>query len=89
MQDPGLNARVAVINQLQQEAAAKVPGVTYIASTPIIGGPGGTFSPYITQGGQEVNVRTPDGIHITPQGGAVLSNAVVQLMHTKLGINLG
>lgn len=89
MQDEGLNARVQVINQLQHEAAAKVPSVTYLSSTPIIGGPGGTFAPYVIKGGQNINVRTPDGIHITPEGGAVLSTAVVQLMHRKLGIQLG
>lgn len=88
MQDPGLNARVQTINQLQQEAAAKVPNVTYLASTPIIGGPGGSYAPYVTKGGQNINVRTPDGIHITPDGGALLSNAVVRLLHQKLGIQI-
>ena len=88
MQDQALNAKIQVINQLQQEAAAKVPGVLYLPSTSIIGGPGGTFAPYVVKGGQNINVRTPDGIHITPQGGAVLSNAVVQLMRQKLGIQL-
>ena len=88
MRDPDLNARVAHINDLQKQAAATVPQVIYVNSTPIIGGPGGGYAPYITVNGQNVNVRTPDGTHISPDGGSVLGRSVINLMRQRLGIEL-
>ena len=87
MQDPTLNAKVANINAIQKEAAAQVPNVIYVNSNPTLA-PAGTFQPYILSGGQNVNVRTPDGTHISPQGGALLSQQVMGIMRTKLGIPL-
>ena len=87
MQDPTLNTEVQNINAIQKQAAAKVPNVIYVNSNPVLA-PNGTFAPYVTSGGQEVNVRTPDGTHISPQGGALLSQQVMQVMRSKLGIPL-
>jgi hypothetical protein len=87
MQDPTLNAKVATINAIQKEAASQVPNVVYVNSNPTLA-PNGTFQPYILSGGQNVNVRTPDGTHISPQGGALLSQQVMGVMRTKLGIPL-
>ena len=87
MQDPTLNTEVQNINAIQKQAAAKVPNVVYVNSNPVLA-PSGTFEPYVTSGGQEVNVRTPDGTHISPEGGALLSQEVMQVMRSKLGIPL-
>ena len=87
MQDPTLNAEVTNINTIQRHAAALVPGVVYINADRSIA-PSGTFAPFVVSGGQEVNVRTPDGIHISPQGGAILSTQVINTMDARLGFNL-
>jgi hypothetical protein len=85
MQDPGLNAKVQVINLLQRSAAAQVPRVLYVDSSTVVGS---TYSAFTVVNGQVVNTRTPDGIHITPEGGSLLATAVMAEMHAGLGINL-
>ena len=85
MRDPALNAKVAHINALQKAAAAKVPGVVYLSSDPTLS-PGGGYTAFVTQGGQNISVREPDGIHVSAQGGALLSDAVVRAMRHDLGI---
>ena len=85
MQDPVLNQKIEVVNALQRKAAKSLHGVEYISATKVLGA---TYSPFTTVNGQVINTRTPDGIHITPQGGSLLANAVVARMHGALGINL-
>jgi hypothetical protein len=85
MQDPTLNAKVQVVNSLQRSAAKQVPGVVYLDSTSVFG-PG--YSAFTTANGQIVNIRTPDGIHVTPQGGNLLAAAVMASMRGTLGIPL-
>jgi hypothetical protein len=85
MQDAGLDARVATVNLLQRKAAAEVPGVLYVRSSKVLGS---AYAAFTTVNGQVVNVRTPDGIHITPQGGSLLANRVMAAMRSRLGIPL-
>ena len=85
MQDPNLNAKVQVVNSLQRSAAKQVPGVIYLDSTSVFG-PG--YSAFTTSNGQIVNIRTPDGTHITPQGGTLLAADVMATMRASLGIPL-
>ena len=85
MQDPVLNQKVEVINDLQRRAAKSIHGVEYVNADRVLGD---TYSPFTTVNGQVINTRTPDGIHITPQGGSLLANAVVARMHSALGIDL-
>ena len=45
----------------------------------------GGYTAYITSAsGQVVNVRTPDGTHLTPAGGEVLSQSVLSYLRTNL-----
>lgn len=88
MQDPGLNARIDTVNSLQHQAATQVKNVIYISSASILGNAQGQYTAFLLVGGQNVNVRTPDGIHITPDGANLLSNAVIQSMRTQIGIIL-
>ena len=85
MQDPGLDAKVATINLLQRKAASEVPGVLYVRSSKVLGS---TYAAFTTVNGQVVNVRTPDGIHITPEGGSLLATEVMNAMRVRLGIPL-
>jgi lysophospholipase L1-like esterase len=85
MQDPGLNAEIAVINELQRSAASQLPGVIYVDSSAVLGS---TYSAFVSANGQEANVRTPDGIHITPEGSSLLAAQVVSKLRNKLGIML-
>ncbi|MEI8051259.1 MAG: DUF459 domain-containing protein [Actinomycetes bacterium] len=86
MQEAALNAKVQHVNDLQRSAAAKVPKVIYIESNQVIAAPGGGFSAFVTKDGQNINVRTPDGIHISPSGSNVLAASVIHTMRKQLDI---
>ncbi len=84
MQNAGLNAQMSDVNAVvqQQAAAAKLP-VTYLSSDRSLGTAQGGYTAFITNGaGQVVNVRTPDGTHMTPGGGEVLAQQVVGELQT-------
>ena len=71
MQNPGLNAQMSDVNAVVQQQAVKAkPPVDLPRAGPQLGTPQGGYTPFVTNGaGQVVNVRTPDGTHITPGGG--------------------
>jgi hypothetical protein len=86
MQSGDLSAKMLDLNTIvQQQAALQKPPVSFISSWSLLGNPPGTYSAFITNSsGQEVNVRTPDGTHLTPAGGEVLSQAVINYMQNTL-----
>jgi uncharacterized protein len=86
MQNPGLSSEMGDLNSIvQQQAALQKPPVNFISSWSLLGNPPGVYAPFITNGaGQEINVRTPDGTHLTPAGGEVLSQAVLNYMRGTL-----
>lgn len=86
MQNAQLSAEMSDINAVdQQQAALQKPPVAFLSSWTLLGTPQGTYAPYITNAaGQVVNVRTPDGIHLTPAGGEVLSQTVVNFLRGPL-----
>lgn len=88
MQDPTLNQKMQNINSIDQAQAAQNPNVDWMPSWNLLGGPQGVFQPYLEENGQEVNVREPDGVHIAPGGGEILSQAVMAQMRTALHIDL-
>jgi uncharacterized protein len=90
MQRPQLSSEMADINAIdQRQAALSAPPVHFISSWTLLGTPQGAYAPFITNGsGQVVNVRTPDGIHLTPAGGEVLSQAVLNYLRGPLHIDL-
>jgi uncharacterized protein len=79
MQNPGLDAQMSDVNAVVQQQAVKAkPPVIYLNTDHILGTAQGGYTAFITNGaGQVVNVRTPDGTHMTPGGGQVVSQAVI------------
>ena len=91
MQDPGLDAALGHLNNLVQIQVAQVKdhGASYVSSTPSLGDKKGGYAAFLPDtSGAEVNVRTPDGIHLTPGGGARLATAVAGAMQTQLHVHL-
>jgi lysophospholipase L1-like esterase len=90
MQNAGLSAQMADLNTLdQQQAALQHPPVHFLSIWTLIGTAKGAYTPFITNAaGQVVNVRTPDGTHLTPAGGEVISQDVLGFMRGSLHINL-
>jgi hypothetical protein len=86
MQNAGLSADMSTLDGIYQAEAAKTPNVTYISSGPIIAPQG--FTAYLDVGGNEVNVREPDGTHIAPGGAELISQAVISTMRQQLHIDI-
>ncbi len=84
MQNPGLNAQMSDLNAVvQQQAALAHPAVTYLSTDHTLGTAQGGYTAFITNGaGQVVNVRTPDGTHLTPGGGQVVAQQVIGELQT-------
>jgi hypothetical protein len=90
MQNPALSAEMSDIDAVdQQQAALRRPTVHFISSWTLLGTPQGAYAPFITNAaGQVVNVRTPDGIHLTPAGGEILSQTVLNYLRGTLHVDL-
>jgi lysophospholipase L1-like esterase len=90
MQNPRLSSEMADIDAVDQhQATLTAPPVDFISSATLLGTPQGAYAPFITNAaGQVVNVRTPDGIHLTPAGGEVLSQTVLNYLRGTLHIVL-
>ena len=84
MQNPGLNAQMSDVNAVVQQQAAKAhPPVTYLSTDRSLGTAQGGYTAFVTNGaGQVVNVRTPDGTHLTPGGGQVVAQQVIAELQT-------
>ncbi len=84
MQNPGLNAQMSDVNAVVQQQAVKAhPPVTYVSTDHTLGTVQGGYTAFVTNGaGQVVNVRTPDGTHLTPGGGQVAAQQVMAELHT-------
>ena len=79
MQNPGLNGQMSDVNAVVQQQAVKAhPPVTYLSTDHSLGTPQGGYTAFVTNGaGQVVNVRAPDGTHLTSGGGQVVAQQVI------------
>jgi hypothetical protein len=89
MRDPVLSAAMQRIDGIVQQEAGNYRGVDFLSSWTVLGTPTGQFTPYLVVAGQEVNVREPDGTHITPGGAQVLSTVVESTIRTHLDVDIG
>ncbi len=84
MQNPALSAQMTDIDAIvQRQAAAAKPPVNYISTFKSLATPQGGYTAFVTNGaGQVVNVRTPDGTHLTPGGSQVVAQQVISELGT-------
>jgi hypothetical protein len=77
MADAAYSERVKGVNEVFQQVAAKHPDVTYVDAYSVFSAPDGTFASMLpVPGGRTARVRGGDGIHLTPEGGDLLAEAV-------------
>ncbi len=77
MQDPSLNAEMGLINGIVAAQTSKYPNAIYVPASAVLC-PDGQFTATGTNlAGQTVTTRTPDGVHITPDGGQMLAQGVM------------
>jgi len=89
MQNPVLSAKMGHLDSIVEAQAAKHPRVVFLSSATVLGTAQVQFTPYLTTpDGQEVNVREPDGTHISPGGAEILSRAVLATFPQQLHIEM-
>jgi hypothetical protein len=90
MGNPALSIKMAAINAIdQQQATVQKPPVNFLSCWTVLGTAQGAYTAFITNAaGQVVNVRTPDGTHLTPAGGEVLSQQVLDFVRNNLHVAL-
>jgi hypothetical protein len=70
-----------VIDDAARRQAARRPGVLFLDSRPLFGDSGGAYAAYLPdESGALTLMRAPDGVHLSPQGGMRLAQAVLRLV---------
>jgi hypothetical protein len=84
MENPDLDATMALEDTIFEREANRVAGSFYLSSLPVLGDDLGHYeSTGVDASGQLATVRTPDGVHLTPDGAAVLAHLVIAAMTTR------
>ena len=77
MRSDSFESKIAVINQIYQDQAALVEGVSYLDSRSLLS-PNGYTAYGPGPEGAEAQLRASDGIHLTDSGGQVISVEVLR-----------
>jgi hypothetical protein len=81
MADPGYDGRVQHINVVQRAQADARPGVVFIDGYALFQDEGGGYATHLPDDlGNPVEVRQPDGVHLTGGGADRLARSVLALM---------
>jgi hypothetical protein len=74
-------ARMDLIDDAARRQAQRRPGVLFLDSRPLFAGSAGDYAAYLPDdAGALTLMRAPDGIHLSPQGGTRLAEAVLHLI---------
>ncbi|HYA01075.1 MAG TPA: DUF459 domain-containing protein [Candidatus Binatia bacterium] len=77
---------MTTLNDIYSDQAAAHPGVLYISSWSLLTDAGGDYAQELPDAsGRMVEVRTPDGVHITTDGAILLTRAAVAAMDEDWG----
>ena len=81
MRADDFGARMAALNQIYAAEAADRPWVTFVDLAAVVGGPDGAYADTGTDpAGAPVELRQPDGIHLTPAAGDLIAAHVLGLV---------
>lgn len=77
MRAADFDQHMQLMNAIDQEEADRHPGVLYFDSRPVLSDHG-AYAAYLPDAsGAETLMRAPDGIHLSPQGGMRLAQAIL------------
>jgi hypothetical protein len=89
MANPWWNGAMQRLNGIDKAAADGNPDVTWFPSWPVLSNAGGAYEAYLpSSSGSEVEVRTGDGVHLTPAGADRLASAVIGSMDSRWHLSL-
>jgi hypothetical protein len=80
------NADIQKLNAIYQSEAAQHPRVAYVDAYSLMSGPDGNWAEYLPDiHGVTQQMRIPEGVHLTSQGGEFLAQHAIQALLTLLG----
>lgn len=83
--DPLASLGFGELNTVYQQAADRVPGADFVDAGALLAGPDGRFRPSITTpAGTVLPLSAVDGLHLCPEGAAVIADAVVATADASL-----
>lgn len=81
MRDPGYRERIAMMDRVYREQAARFPGVHFVSSWALFADARGRYAAALPDAsGVPVPMRQSDGIHLTREGGDRLAAAVFRVI---------
>jgi hypothetical protein len=81
MRAPDFARRMSIIDDVDRRQAQRRPGVLYVDSRPLFSDARGVYAAYLPdESGALTLMRAPDGVHLSPQGGMRLAQAVLRLL---------
>jgi hypothetical protein len=87
MRDSGYSAEMAQIDDIYEEQAASRPWVVFLDSRPVLADANGRYADHLPDAtGALVDVRQPDGIHLSRAGADRLAAAVLAALAEQTGI---
>lgn len=87
MESAKLSDRMAMLNAIYKEEAAKRPWVRYFDLWPLFVNSSGAFDPYITDDDGTVKLmRNPDGVHLVRDGGEKAARHILDLIKQEAKI---
>jgi hypothetical protein len=85
MRDDGFDRRARMMNEIYREAASTRPWVTYLDTTETFGDANGRYiERSVDEGGQPVDLRQDDGVHLSQPGATRLARILLGLIDTEL-----
>jgi uncharacterized protein len=76
------------VNAMAQQLASSISGVTYVSSWTTLGGSKGQFVQYKKIGGNILQIRYSDGVHLAPSGWDLLASSLLRPMRQAWDVNL-
>jgi len=84
-----VNSAFAIkVNAMAQQEASSISGVTYYSSWSVLAGPHGSFVQYKRIGGNVLQIRYSDGVHLAPSGYDLLASALLAPMERAWHVSL-
>ena len=86
LRDVKQEAGAKAVAEVIRDVVGKSPSAVYVDAHDLLDGDDGTYSPVIDVGGKKVTVRAGDGVHLTPDGGDYLGDAIFDLIDAQCRI---
>lgn len=87
MRSEEFSARMAELNAIYREEAAKRYWVRFVDLWPLFTAPGGGYDAYIADDDGEVKLmRHPDGVHLVREGGEKAARAILKTIQEEAGL---